>query len=107
MPEHADPQHREAPEGLEHKDTRGALIGYSPSQVPNRDRTGSALDDDERRKADQHGDLAHGFSGVPEADADNGGIHTASGGTQSKSATSSSRKAAAAPKAQTSGGENK
>jgi hypothetical protein len=87
---------RETPEGLETKDTRGALLGYEPSQVPHLDRTGSALGDDERRRADQHGDLAHGGSGMPEADADRvGGVGmtSESGGTQSRPATSGTRRA--------------
>ena len=90
MPTDQPVVHREAPEGLETKDTRGTLIGYSPSPVPHQDRTGANLEEDERRKADQHGDWQYGFSGVPEEDADNGGIVTASGGTQSKTVVSPS-----------------
>lgn len=90
--QHAAPSYREAPEGLETKDTRGATIGYNPSRVPHADRTGSALSEDERRRADDHGRLDANGTGIPEDDhteAQFPGLTTSSGGTQSRSAMGS------------------
>lgn len=64
--------------------------GYTPSPLPHPDRTGTALTEDERRVADQHGDWQHGFTGVSEDDARTHrsagagvGLASDSGGTQS------------------------
>lgn len=42
----------ERPADMETKDTRGTLLGYIPSTVPNLTRTGSELTEEERKLAD-------------------------------------------------------
>lgn len=91
-------EHEPTPEGLEYKDTRGAAIGYGPSQLPHPDRTGSALTDDERRRADEHGRLDGNGTGISEEDhkaaqftAPSTGLTTDSGGTQSQSTLGSTQ----------------
>jgi len=70
------------PDGLETKSTIGNRLGYIPATVPVVNRTGTELSDDERRRADDHGNLQVGGSGLPEADAENSGLATDSGGVQ-------------------------
>jgi hypothetical protein len=41
----------ERPEGLETKDTRGTLLGYTPAEVPHVSRTAGELSDREREQA--------------------------------------------------------
>lgn len=94
--QHAAPSFREAPEGLETKDTRGATIGYNPSRVPHADRTGSALSDNERRLADEHGRLDANGTSIPEDDhteAQFPGLTSSSGGTQTRSTMGSTENA--------------
>lgn len=78
----------ERPADLETKDTRGTLLGYIPSAVPNENRVGEALTEDERRRADERGDLSKGLSGVSEEDHQAGqfGITSDSAGKQTSAA---------------------
>lgn len=75
------------PEGLETKSTEEALT-YRPAAVPHISRTGSELTDDERRRADEHGDITKGGTGTPEDQP--AGVTTASGGKTSKPAAAKS-----------------
>lgn len=80
------------PDGMETKSTRNTLVGYTAAAVPNDDRTGDNLTDDERRRANLVvGSPAQGNAitnpemvGVGDT---GGGVTTASGGSQSESAT--------------------
>lgn len=70
------------PSDLETKSTIGNRLGYIPAVVPTENRTGPELTDEERRRADDHGNLQVGGTGLPEADAENSGLATDSGGVQ-------------------------
>ena len=80
------------PTGLETKSTIGARLGYIPAVVPTENRTGPELTDDERRRADDHGNLQVGGSGLPEADAENSGLATDSGGVQTTHTATTNRR---------------
>ena len=70
------------PTGMETKSTGDVRLGYIPAELPTETRLYGQLTDDERRRADQHGDLLVSGSGMPAGEADNLGLTTESGGTQ-------------------------
>lgn len=87
------------PEGMETKSTADTgLRGYIPATVPKISRTGPELSDDERRRADDHGNLQVGGSGLPEADAENSGIASDSAGVQTVTPAITNRRERAAKK---------
>jgi hypothetical protein len=73
----ADQPQDQAPEGMETKD---AQLTFRPAPVPNENRTGSQLSDDEREQgASSAGGVGHDSGGAQSAPA--------SGGSARKSAT--------------------
>lgn len=76
---------------LEYKDTRGTVLGYTAAPVPHENRVGSALTDEERKRADSVvGSPAQGNGLSNDSLVGVGGLATDSGGTQSEPAPSTS-----------------
>jgi hypothetical protein len=100
----ADLNNNGIPDELEYKDTRGTLIGYAPSPVPYADRTGTQLDEDERRAADAVvGSPAQG-NGIENSHLVDDGISTESGGTLPAHTLGRKERRAVSPAVQPSGG---
>lgn len=71
------------PANLEYKDTRNTVIGHTPAAVPHVTVSGTALTDEQRRRADQVvGSPAQGNGLQNDNMAAVGGIYTDSGGQQ-------------------------